>query len=126
MTKEQKISAFCARNGLYYEWEELRYNGRRAKITSLDRIHHAAMLAAARRLKGVSVDEWTCSAGGVWEGYIFLQDAADHVRIRSLCAAETERVENWWIALHRAMESGLSHADAQAEAERQYPTPCIA
>lgn len=74
---EKRISAFCTRHRFGYEWQALRCNGRRAVVESLDRNHHAAVLKAARRLKGIRVTGWTNSDGGVWEGRIFLQDAAD-------------------------------------------------
>ena len=44
---EKKISAFCARRGLAYEWQALKCNGRRSVVESLDRDQHAATLAAA-------------------------------------------------------------------------------
>jgi len=78
---EKKISAFCARRGRAYEWQALKYNGRRAVVESLDREQHAATLAAARRLKGIRVKDWTCGAGGVWEGRVYFQDTADAERI---------------------------------------------
>ena len=45
---EKKISGFCVRRNLSYEWQTLKCNGRRALVESLDREQHAATLAAAR------------------------------------------------------------------------------
>ncbi len=123
---EKKISAFCARRGLAYEWQALRCNGRRAALVSLDREQHAATLAAARRLKGIRVTDWTCGAGGVWEGYIFLRDAADADRIHAILEAERQRVENWWTANHYARAAGLDATAAARYAENLYPTPAAA
>ncbi len=120
---EKKISAFCTRRGLTYEWQALKCNGRRAVVESLDREQHAATLAAARRLKGIRVKDWTCGAGGVWEGRIYFQDAADAERIDAILTAEQQRNENWWTANHYARLSGLDPTAAAHYAESLYPTP---
>ena len=120
---EKRISAFCARHGLAYEWEALRCNGRRAVVESLDRQQHAATMTAARRLRGVRVTDWTCGAGGVWEGRIYFQDAADAERINAILTAEYKRNENWWPANHYARASGLDSTAAAQYAESLYPTP---
>ena len=113
---EKRISAFCARHGLAYEWEALRCNGRRAVVESLDRQQHAATMTAARRLRGVRVTDWTCGAGGVWEGRIYFQDAADAERINAILTAEYKRNENWWTANHYARASGLDSTAASRQA----------
>ena len=120
---EKKISAFCARRGLSYEWQALKCNGRRAVIDSLDREQHAATLAAAHRLKDIRVKEWTCGAGGVWEGRVYLQDAADAERIDAILSAEYERNQNWCQVYHDCLVSGLDHSTASRRAEALYPTP---
>ena len=120
---EKKISAFCARRGLSHEWQVLKCNGRRAVIESLDREQHAATLAAARRLKGIRAKEWTCGAGGVWEGRVYLQDAADGERIDAILAAEYERNQNWNQVYHNCIIDGLDPSTASRRAEALYPTP---
>lgn len=122
-TAEKKICSFCARHSLSYEWQALRCNGRRAVLESTDRNQHAALLAAARRLKGIRIKDWTCSDGGVWEGYIFLQDAADGARIDAILAAEYERNKNWCQVYHDCLEAGLDHTTAARRTEGLYPTP---
>lgn len=122
-TTEKKISAFCARHGLSYEWQPLRFDGIRAFVESVDRFQHAAILDAARRLKGVRVTEWTCNAGGVWEGRVYFQDATDAQRIDNLQDAESKRNENWWLTLHSCLENGMDHDAAIQHAESLYPTP---
>ncbi len=123
---EKKISAFCTRHRLGYEWQALKYNGRRAVVESLDREQHAATLAAARRLKGIRVKDWTCGAGGVWEGRVYLQDADDAARMDEAAKAEWEHHENWWTANHYARLSGLDPTAAAQYAESLYPTPATA
>ena len=120
---EKKISAFCARRGLAYEWQALKCNGRRAVVESLDREQHAATLAAALRLKGIRAKEWTCGAGGVWEGRVYLQDAADGERIDTILAAERKRNENWCQVYHNCIVDGLDPSTASRRAEALYPTP---
>ncbi len=120
---EKRISAFCTRRGLAYEWQDLKYNGRRAVVESLDREQHAATLVAARRLKGIRIKDWTCGAGGVWEGRIYFQDAADAEHIDAALTAEQQRNENWWTANHYARLSGLGQTAAAHYAESLYPTP---
>lgn len=122
-TADKKISGFCARRGLAYEWQALQYNGRRAVVESLDRQQHAVTLAAASRLKGIRVTDWTCGAGGVWEGRVYLQDAADAERVKAATAAELQRNENWWHANHYARAAGLDSTAAAQYAESLYPTP---
>ncbi len=120
---EKRIRAFCTRRGLSYEWQALRCNGRRAVVESLDRNHHAAVLKAARRLKGVRVTDWTNSDGGVWEGRIFFQDAADWERIDAILTAEYRRCQNWNRVYHNCIVDGLDSAAASRRAEELYPTP---
>lgn len=78
---EKKISAFCARHRLSYEWQDLHNFGIRAVVETLDRFHHAATLKAACRLQGVTVIDWTDTADGVFKGYIFFHDASNMKRI---------------------------------------------
>lgn len=120
---EKKISAFCARRGLAYEWQSLKCNGRRAVVVSLDREQHTATLAAARRLKSVRVKGWTCGAGGVWEGRVYFQDAADGERIDAILSAECERTQNWCQVYHDCIVCGLDPSTASRWAEALYPTP---
>ena len=120
---EKKISGFCVRRNLSYEWQTLKCNGRRALVESLDREQHAATLAAARRLKGVRVKDWTCNDGGVWEGRIYLQDAADGDRIDAILAAEHKRNQNWCQVYHNCIVDGLDPSTASRRAEALYLTP---
>lgn len=120
---ENKIRAFCAQRGLACEWQALKSNGWRAVVESLDREQHAATLAAARRLNGIRVEDWTCGAGGVWEGRIYLQDAAAAERIGAALAAEYNRNCNWWQVYHGCIVDGLDRIAAARQAESLYPTP---
>lgn len=122
---EKKISGFCARRQLAYEWQPLKCDGRRAVIESLDRTQHAVILTAARRLKGIRTKDWTCDAGGVWEGRIYLQDEADAKRIDAILKAEYERNQNWCQVYHDCIEAGMDTATASARAEALYPTPAV-
>jgi len=120
---EKRMDAFCIRHHLEYKWQPLRFDGRRAVIETQARNHHADVLGAARRLKGVRVDQWTCSDGGVWEGYIYLQDAAEAERINTILMAERERNEKWWMVYHDDIVSGKDKDTAIQHAESLYPTP---
>lgn len=120
---EKKISAFCARRGLAYEWQPLKYNGRRAVIESLDRYQHESIMAASRRLKGVRATEWTCCYGGVWEGRIYLQDAEDGARINAILAEEYARSNKWNQVYNACIVSGMDPSTASRHAESLYPTP---
>lgn len=120
---EKKISAFCTRHGLSYEWQALKCNGRRAVVESLDRDHHADVLAAACRLKGVRVNDWTCGEGGVWEGRVYFQDAADRERIDAILTAESERNQKWWQVYHDCIVDGLDSSTSARLAESFFPTP---
>lgn len=119
---EKKISAFCARHRFRYSWQSLKFDGCRAVIPSMDRISHAETLKAARRLKGVRVTEWVARSQ-VFEGRIYLQDAADAERIASIQEAEQERNDAWWNANHSARLSGMDPTAAARYAETLYPTP---
>lgn len=124
MTKsEKKISAFCARHGLSYEWQALRFNGKRAVIASLDLKHHEKIMTLAKRLKGISVKNWWNSDGGVWEGYVYLQDASEAEQIHILTCAESTRKDNWWKAYHDCLVSGMDQDAAMRRAESLFPTP---
>lgn len=78
---EKKISAFCVRRRLSYEWQDLKNMGRRVVVATRDRYRYAETLKAALRLKGVSVTSWAGEKEGGFAGYIFFRDASDMVRI---------------------------------------------
>lgn len=120
---EKKISVFCARHGLAYEWQALKCNGRRAVVESIDRQQHAATLDAARRLKGIRVKDWTCGDGGVWEGRVYFQDAADAERIEAIFETERQRNENWCMVYHNCINDGMDSTAAARRAEALYHTP---
>jgi len=122
-TAEKKISNFCVRRKLGYEWQRLKYEGQRAVIVTLDRVHHDTIWKAAHRLKGIRVTERTCYGGGCFEGFVYLQDAVEADRIDNLLATERERCENWNRVFHDALVCGLDHASAARRAEALYPTP---
>lgn len=119
---EMRINDFCGARGLAYTWQDLRHNARRARIETGDRYTHAATLKAARRIKGVSVNEWTAPGPG-WSGCVYLQDAADAERARAAQEAETARTDAWWTANHNARAAGMTWSQAAAYAESLYPTP---
>lgn len=122
-TFERKVKTFCTRNGLSCKWEPLAYNGCRAEIRTTDWYHHRAILEAARRLKSICVRDWHCGLGGVWEGYVYLQDAADAERIDAIIKEEIQRHDNWWQVYHNCIVDGLDPTTAANRAEALYPTP---
>ena len=75
MTAEKEIRAFCARRHLDYEFQDLKNMGERIVAETHDPDSHAAVLKAARRLRDVTVIDWTCSADGCFQGRIFFHDA---------------------------------------------------
>lgn len=124
---EKRILAFCARRELQYEWQKLRFDGRRVMIHPRDRLEHDNLLTAAKRLKDVHVDEWRARAiFGVYDGVIYLQDAAEAARIGNTLKEEAERVENWWQVYHNCLGEGMSTAEAQRKATALFPDPATA
>ena len=113
---EKKISAFCVRHQIAYEWQALRFDGRRAVILCVDRLQYQEITRAARRLRGVEVTTWIAPGPGCFDGCVYLQDAAD---------AESRRSWAWWQVRHDAIASGLDPAAAVRLAESAYPTPAI-
>lgn len=120
---EKKIITFCTRHGLAYEWQALAYDGRRAVVATLDWPHHMATLEAARRLKSIRVNDWTCDLGGVFEGYVYFQDETDANRIDAITKAKMQRHDNWWNVYHNCIVDGLDPIAAAQRAEALYPTP---
>lgn len=122
---EKKISAFCARRQIAYEWQALRFDGRRAVILCVDLLQYQEITRAARRLRGVEVTTWIAPGPGCFDGCVYLQDAADAERIRAAADAESRRSWAWWQVRHDAIASGLDPAAAVRLAESAYPTPAI-
>lgn len=120
---EKKISAFCARNGIRYEWQTLKYDGRRAVIATLDRREHETLLKLARRLSGVRVTEWNAHAPDFWTACIYLQDADAAADADARAAREKAHHESWWTANHAARLAGMDASAAARHAETLYPTP---
>ena len=81
MTTEKTIRAFCARRRLDYEFQDLKNMGERVVAETHDPGSHAAALKTARRLRGVTVIDWTNNADGGFKGRIFFHDASDMKRI---------------------------------------------
>lgn len=119
---EKRISAFCARYSVGYKWQALKFGGKHALIATSDRNQQEMIWKAAHRIKGVCIKEWVCAAGGVWEGYVILQDADDAKRIDELQKEEKERVHNWCKVYDECLADGMSYHDASKYAESLYPT----
>lgn len=120
---EKKVCAFCNRHKLNYWWRNLQWNGLQAVVQTMDSQHHSIVRDKTRRLKNVRITDWTRSDGGVWDGYVYLQDAADAERVEALTMAEAMRNENWWQVYHDCIEKGMDKTEASRHAEDLYPTP---
>lgn len=123
---EKKINAFAVRHGINFGWQKMRAGYVRAKIAAMDRRHMDEIEKAARRLKGVKVDSWTCSDGGFFEGYIYLTDAATYEIAHAAAEKEAARNRAWCQVYHDCLVSGMDCAAAMAQAEKLYPTPNVA
>lgn len=120
---EKKISAFCARHGIRYEWQALKYDGRRAVIATMGRREHENLLKLARRLSGIRVTEWKVHAPDVWTSGIYLQDADAAADADARAAREKAHHDSWWTANHAARMAGMDALAAGRHAETLYPTP---
>lgn len=115
----KRISGICARHQWGFYWEELPHNSVRARIPTLDRIEHAAILKAAHRLRDIHVTEWFASPSPVWEGCISLELEEDFQRRTAAQAAGRARLDAWWTANHAARLQGMGPDEAAAYADLQ-------
>lgn len=118
---DKKVNAFCARQNIGFEWIALKWDGKKARLTIMDRIQYAHLLQAARKLRGVKVTEWIDCGGGVFEGRLYLQDADDADRCSALQDAESRRNNAWWTEYHNSLASGSTRRSAVERAEKLYP-----
>ena len=119
---DRKIMQFAEKHDLICEWQGMRHGGRRLAILTMCYKDHEEILKAAKRLKGVSVTDWTIF-DGEFEGKIYLQDQAEYDRIQALNELEMERNNNWWAANALARGMGMSSTAAAKYAETLFPTP---
>ena len=120
---EKKISAFCARHGIRFEWQAMKYDTRRAVIATMDRTQYADVLKKARRLSGVRVSDWTACGSGVFDARVYIQDADAAAAADVRAAREKAHLDAWWTANHAARLAGMDPDAAGRYAESLHPTP---
>jgi len=123
---EKRISAFCARNGIQFKWQDLKYDTRRAVVDATDRTQFNDVLKKARRLSGVRVSYWVAPCSAVFEACVYMQDADAAAIAEEKAKQEIKRVDAWWTAYQAARNEGMDASAAGKYAESLYPTPSVA
>ena len=77
---EHKISGFCSRNSIRFEWQPIKLGYQRACIPcqSYEEMH--AIEHQVKRLKNVRVETWSCGVC-MFEGYIYIYDVDQYMDI---------------------------------------------
>lgn len=84
------------------EWEKCKYGYERAKFsfdnyTELEKVRNYLYKADS-----FSIDTWTNSDGGVFEGYLFVMDRKNFQELQSKLEEDKRINEDWWNRYHFA------------------------
>ena len=98
-----RIRRLCSQYAYSMQWQAVTFGYNRAVIACDNLDDFQIVLHQVQRLKGAHVETWT-AYDGVFEGYVYIMDADDHIAWQAANAEQMARVEAWWQRYHDADE----------------------
>ena len=108
MNLELTLNKMAKKHGFDFNWQDLKYDTRRAVIHCDSWNQLGYIKNALSRIGGVKIEDCTIYGGGVFDGYVYVMTAEESDRLRSELAAESKAHWDWWQRYH----------DADAETKR--------
>ena len=110
ITLEDRAARICRQENLPNpKVEHLEFGFQRIKLVCRSMAEFDTLLHRAIKLRDVKiVRTWTCFAGGVYEGYIWLMDEADADAYHAKMEEKRAYLEDWWQRYHNADEETRS------------------
>lgn len=115
MNFDLTMKRMSKKHGFDFTMQELQFDARRAVIPCESWNELDCIRNVLRRVKSFEVTDWK-RFEGVFEGYVFVMDAAEAEQLRAEQKAERARLEDWWQRYH----------DADAETRRLMACGAIA
>lgn len=97
------IRKFARENNVEFQWQQLKFGYKRAKIPCYSWEEYKELESALKRNKALRVDCWTCF-NGEFEAYLYIMPQEDYVQLQAQNKAEQDKVEKWWLRYHNADE----------------------
>lgn len=130
---QSRIEASAKKHGFVVRWEQLRFNTRRAVVDSDTWADHDRAHAWAKRMRGVSVSDWTAVSPYAFTGRVYIMDQAEYDELHAKIQAENDAANAWNERFHAAAElvgtgnageiaSSTSSVEEAAQAALRYKT----
>lgn len=106
MTLEARAARICRQENLLPpKVEPLEFGYQWIELSARSLVEFDTLLHRAKKLRGVKiVRTWTCFAGGVYEGYIWLMTTEDADAYHTKMEERNAYLEDWWTRYHNADE----------------------
>ena len=102
---QTRLAAAAARRGLSFSWQPLKYGYQRAVFSCDSFEAFVRIRSLMERMKDASVETWKCDDGNVFEGYVYVMDAAERRTLQAISDAEAAKRNEWWQRYHAADDS---------------------
>ena len=104
MNFELTLNKMAKKHGFEFNWQELKYDTRRAVIHCDSWNQLSYIKNAFSRVSGIRVDDCVIFGGGVVDGYIYIMTAEESDRLKAEMNAESKACRDWWKRYHDADE----------------------
>lgn len=94
---------FANENNTEFQWQQLKFGYKRAKIPCYSREEYKELERALKRNKALRVDRWACF-DGEFESYLYIMPMEDYCQLQAQNKAEQDKLEKWWQRYHIADE----------------------
>ena len=81
---QTRLAAAAARRGLSFSWQPLKYGYQRAVFPCDSFEAFVRVRSLMERMKDASVETWKCDIGNVFEGYVYVMDAAERRTLQAI------------------------------------------
>lgn len=105
LTFDERLALLAKKHNLQYGWQLLKYGFQRARIEVNSRSEMYAVGKMAENMGDAKVSYWYCTAGGVFDGVVYVMEESDYNELQQAMNAEQIRVNDWWIRYHEADEN---------------------
>lgn len=94
---------FANENNTKFQWQQLKFGYKRAKIPCYSWEEYKELERALKRNKTLRVDRWTCF-NGEFEAYLYIMPREDYIQLQAQNKTEQDKIEKWWQRYHVADE----------------------
>ena len=101
MNIELTLNKLAKKHGFEYQWQETKYNTKRAVIHCESYNQLSYICDVLSRVQNINITTWKCFENN-FDGYIYVMSSDDTEKLRTENSAEQNRNNNWWERYHIA------------------------